>query len=172
MKQKIEANIFNLYDSENGAFFAATDDCRQIDIWGNAYMLYIGFPAKQTYRNVLQYLHNHADEYIFKGQIRHLLKGQYWNRMLIDVSKETYQNGAYWATATGWVAWCLYQIDKELGTKVLKDAITYLIHEGSFECVNDGYQKLPSFVVSATNVLGGLERMIREDRSALPYFNA
>ncbi len=171
MKRKIEESIFELYDKQSGAFFAASEDCRQIDIWGNAYMLFIGFPAGKTCDAVLRFLHCHASDYIFNGQICHLLKGQYWNRLLIDVPKETYQNGAYWATATGWVAWCLYQTDKALGVKVLTDAIKYLLQKGSFECVNEGYQKLPSFVVSATNVLGGVERMIQEDPSALSYFN-
>ena len=54
---------------------------------------------------------------------------------------------------------------------VLIDAITYLMHEGSFECVNVGYQKLPSFVVSATNILGGVERIIQEDQSAFSYLD-
>ena len=171
MKKKIEANIYTLYDNESGAFLAASEDCRQIDIWGNAYMLFIGFPAKEMSNTVLQFLYDHADDFIFNGQIRHLLKGQYWDRLLIDVPKETYQNGAYWATATGWVAWCLYQIDKERGMSVLIDAITYLMHEGSFECVNVGCQKLPSFVVSATNILGGVERIIQEDQSAFSYLD-
>ena len=129
-------------------------------------MLYIGFPAGAARETILRYLKEHVDEYVFAGQIRHLPKGQYWERLLIDVPHETYQNGAYWATATGWLAWCLYQADPALGLKVLTEAGDYLLNEGSFECVNAGYQKLPSFVVSATNVLGGMRRLAQESPEA------
>lgn len=78
----------------------------------------------------------------------------YWQRLLIDVPGETYQNGAYWATATGWIAWCLHRTDPAAAARVLRDVLHYFRQEGSFECVNTGYQKLGSFVVSATNVLG------------------
>ena len=50
--------------------------------------------------------------------------------------------------------------------KVLTEAGDYLLNEGSFECVNAGYQKLPSFVVSATNVLGGMRRLAQESPEA------
>ena len=166
MAEKIEAHIGRLYDAESGMFLAADHDCRQIDIWGNTYMLYIGFPAGAARETILHYLKEHVDEYVFAGQIRHLPKGQYWERLLIDVPHETYQNGAYWATATGWLAWCLYQADPALGLKVLTEAGDYLLNKGSFECVNAGYQKLPSFVVSATNVLGGMRRLAQESLEA------
>lgn len=29
--------------------------------------------------------------------------GEYWDRLLIEILPEEYQNGAYWATASGWV---------------------------------------------------------------------
>ena len=46
---------------------------------------------------------------------------------------------------------------------MIRDVVAYFQREGSFECVNEGYRKLPSFVVSATNVLGGLRRILAED---------
>jgi hypothetical protein len=47
LREKCESLISGgkLYDETQGMFLAATEDCRQIDIWGNAYMLYIGFPC-------------------------------------------------------------------------------------------------------------------------------
>lgn len=160
MAEAIEQHLPRLYDEERGMFLAATLDCAQIDLWGNAYLLYIGFPVGKAEATILVYLKEHIADYAFAGQIRHLPMGEYWERLLIDVPKETYQNGAYWATATGWFAWCLYQTAPELAAGLLNDVIAYFRREGSFECVNDGYQKLPSFVVSATNVLGGLRRIL------------
>ena len=62
-----------------------------------AYMLYIGFPCSADEKQaVLSFLEKNYDACVYRGQVRHLLKGQYWERLLIDVEPETYQNGAYW----------------------------------------------------------------------------
>lgn len=162
--QKTEKNIDLLKDPVTGIYFAASDACRQLDIWGNAYLLYIGFPCTlDTKRSILDFLVKNYDSYVYKGQIRHLLKGEYWERLLIEIKAEEYQNGAYWATASGWIIWCLAQADARLACKTLSEVVTYFRKEGSYECVNGDYKKLPSFVVSATNVYGGFFRLIQSD---------
>jgi hypothetical protein len=162
MAETIERNLNRLYDAQSGMYLAATQDCAQIDIWGNAYLLYIGFPAGVAEKTILQYLLAHVMDYTYQGQIRHLPRGEYWQRLLIDVSRETYQNGAYWATATGWVAWCLNRVEPDAAARLLNDAVACFNTDGSYECVNESYRKLPRFVVSATNTLGGLRRILAE----------
>lgn len=162
---EIETNIYRLYDKESKAFLAASDDCRQLDIWGNAYLLYIGFPADGVKAELLQFLKNNYAEYMYKGQVRHLLKGEYWDRLLIDVPHEEYQNGAYWATATGWLVWCLAQVDTDLAAQTVQDVIHSFRHDGIFECLNEGYSKLDSFVVSATNVYGAVDRLVNIEKN-------
>lgn len=156
----IESSIKYLYHSDSHAFLAATDDCAQIDIWGIAYMLYINFPCTDEIKSdILTFLKDYYDRYVLHGQIRHLLSGEYWERLLIEIPHEEYQNGAYWATASGWVIWCLAQIDEKLAARTLYDVVSYFQKEGSFECINHDYQKLSSFVVSTTNVLGAARRL-------------
>ncbi|HBE77907.1 MAG TPA: hypothetical protein DDW65_09015 [Firmicutes bacterium] len=161
--KKIEKNIFKLYNAEKKAFLAATHDCNQIDIWGNAYLLYIGFPAKKVWLELVSFLHDNYDCYCYKGQIRHLLQGEYWDRLLIDVPREEYQNGAYWATATGWVVWCLAQTDGRLAAKTVNDVISSFAEDGIYECLNVNYAKLDSFVVSAVNVYGAINRLLNHE---------
>ncbi|MFC4306805.1 hypothetical protein [Cohnella boryungensis] len=161
----IESAIYRLYDESSGAFFAASQDCRQLDIWGNAYMLYIGFPAAKVKDSILAFLKDQYDNYVYKGQIRHLLKGQHWERLLIDVPHEEYQNGAYWATATGWVVWCLAQTDSALAAQTVKDVLDSFKNDGVFECLNEGYSKLDSFVVSAVNVYGAVDRLVNTEKN-------
>ncbi len=158
----IENNLQALYDEESGMFLAATQDCRQIDIWGNAYLLYIGFPAAKAKETILSYLSTHLWDFTYKGQIRHLPPREYWQRLLIDVAHDEYQNGAYWATATGWVLWCVAQKDAKSAFELLTKVVYSFQNDGVFECVNEGYEKLDSFVVSATNVLGGFRRAVHE----------
>ncbi len=161
--KSIEQAIMTLYDTDSGMFFAADAECKQLDVWGNAYLLYIGFPVEDTVReSILNWLCVHYEDYTYMGQIRHLPKGEYWERTLIEVLPEEYQNGAYWATATGWVMDCLYQKDPALAQRMLAEVLTCFEIEGSFECVNEGYRKLNSFVVSASNVYGGLIRIVNK----------
>lgn len=161
--KQIEVNLMQLYDANTKTFFAADIECKQLDVWGNAYLLYIGFPvSEQVKAGILDWLCSHYEDYSYMGQIRHLPKGEYWQRTLIEVFPEEYQNGAYWATATGWVMWCLHQKDRALAEQMLSEVMNCFDTEGSFECVNEGYRKLNSFVVSATNVYGGLTRISEE----------
>ena len=64
--------------------------------------------------------------------------------------------------------WCLAQQNPVLAVRALKDVVSCFKTDGSFECINEGYEKLPLFVVSATNVCGGFERTI----SDFPEFGA
>lgn len=163
---KIEASIMELYDTESGAFFAADLDCKQIEVWGNAYMLYIDFPCTAEVKNsILNWLAAHYEDYTYMGQVRHLLKGEYWQRTLIVVPEEEYMNGAYWGTATGWVMWCLQQIKPELASRMYEDVYNFMVTEGSYECINVDYRKLNSFVVTSTNIYGGLVRIVKEQEA-------
>ena len=173
----IENNIKMLFDEKNGAFLAASVDNRKIDIWGNAYFIYIDFPANDLRAKVLDFLKENYENYILFGQVRHLLRGQYWDRTIQsiwpdhDLPKETYQNGAYWGTASGWVIRALHQVDPALAEKTASALIDYYQTVGIYECVNEGrlwgglgarYTKIDKYVASAVNPLGAL-RKIREN---------
>jgi len=155
----IERNLGVLWDEKSGAFFAATHDCRQLDIWGNAYAIWLDFPLSRRKQRVLDFLHANHDRYLWRGQVRHLFKGEYWQRLLAPVEPERYQNGAYWATASGWVIWALAARDQKLAHNVWSDLIADFRANGICECVNEGYRKLPSYVVSATNPLAAARRL-------------
>lgn len=155
----IERNLDHLWDREAGAFFAATRDCHQLDVWGNAYLIWIDFPLGPRRAQVLRWLKSHASEFLWHGQVRHLVRGEYWQRLLAPVERERYQNGAYWATASGWMMYALAVEDPKLGRSVWSDLIADFRSGGVCECVNEGYRQLPSYVVSATNPLAAARRL-------------
>ena len=148
-----------LWDGDIGAYRAATHDCRQIDVWGSAFAVYSGFAQDERHQRLLRFLRDHYAEYVYRGQVRHLLGDETWARTLIPVAPGTYQNGAYWATASGWVHFALAQIDGPLATRMLDDLLTDFQTHGIFECVNAGYEKLDHYVASAVNPLGALRRI-------------
>ena len=92
------------------------------------------------------------DGIVQAGQIRHLPKNEYWQRCLLEVSPGEYQNGAFWATASGWFIDTIMQKDKHLAEKTFIDVYNYFLEQGIYECINGDYKKLNNYVASATNI--------------------
>jgi hypothetical protein len=173
---QIETEIGTLWADEAGAFYAATNECRQIDIWGNAYAIYLDFPLGARRERVIDFLVQHYDRYAWRGQVRHLLAGEYWQRILqpnsVYETPDRYQNGAYWATASGWVMWALAQADPELARGMLTDLLDDYRRRGVYECIAaeirgpasgrfvlTDIRRIEDYVVSATNPLGAVRRL-------------
>jgi hypothetical protein len=155
----IERSIGSLWDEKTGMFFAASKDCRQTDIWGNAFAVSIDFPLAGKRDRMVDYLVANYDRYAWHGQVRHLPKGEYWVRQLSPVEKEQYQNGAFWATPAGWVMRALNERDPALAKRMFRDLVDDFRAGGICECVNAGYRQLESYVDSATNPLGAARKL-------------
>lgn len=148
------------YQKESGMLLAATQDCRQIDVWGSCYALSVGFPlTEDCAQRIRRWLIANAGGILEHGQLRHTAPGEFWERLLLFVPQGEYQNGAYWATATGWFADAVHPADSALAERVLEEAAAYFEEQGIFECVNGPYQKLNHFVVSAANTYGAAKRL-------------
>ncbi|OPZ69898.1 MAG: hypothetical protein BWY83_01829 [bacterium ADurb.Bin478] len=156
--RSIEQHLDALWDERTGMFFAASQDCRQIDIWGNAYAVYIAFPLGDKKEKIVRYLADHFDRYVYCGQIRHLPEPEVWEKTLIPVKAGTYQNGAFWGTASGWVAVALAQQHPRLSQRIFTELIQDYRMHGPHECCNRGYRQLNNYVVSVLNPLGALTR--------------
>jgi len=152
--QEIEKNLTRLWDDKREAFLAATRDCKQVDIWGNAYALSIGFPLGDRKAKLQRLSVQRYEDYMWKGQVRHLFKGEYWQRLLTPIAPDRYQNGAYWATATGWVMQAIHPVNPQLAERGFQELIDDFRTNGVYECIHPEYRQLESYVVSACNPLG------------------
>jgi hypothetical protein len=149
----IRQSINKLWDEDNGMFWAADIDCKQVDIWGSAYAVEVGITNDEQTRRIALYLVEHYDETVLNGQIRHLTRSEgAWNNLFIPCEEGTYQNGAYWATPLAWMIPVYARFKPNLAKEMLENVITDFQENGINECINDGYVKVPNFVVSATNV--------------------
>jgi len=157
--RRIEQNLDRLWDEKADAFLAASVDCRQVDIWGNAYALAVGFPLGKRKSTVQQTLVRRYADYMWKGQVRHLYRGEYWERLLIPVPRDRYQNGAYWATASGWVMQAIHPVNPQLAARTFDELIADFQQNGVYECVHPEYRQLESYVVSACNPLGAARQL-------------
>jgi hypothetical protein len=151
--EKVREHINTLWNDEEGMFWAATNDCRQIDIWGSAYAVAAGIARDEQARKISLYLVEHFGEIVLRGQIRHLaLSEGPWDKLFKPCEEGTYQNGAYWATPLAWMIPVVAISNPVVAAKMLETVITDFQENGINECINNGYVKVPNFVVSATNV--------------------
>lgn len=158
---KIEEHTERIFTQEGTPMLlAATVDCRQIDVWGSCYAVSIGFPLTAGRREkIAHWLLDNADGIVESGQIRHTAPGETWQRLLWPVKPGEYQNGAYWATATGWYVDAVRLVSLEAAEQTLNDAVAYFERYGIYECVNGEYRKFSHYVVSATNLYAAVKAM-------------
>lgn len=159
--QQIEECLVPVFSEKDGMLLAATQDCRQIDVWGSCYAVSCGFPLERAQQlRIARWVIEHYSSLTEAGQLRHLPPGEFWEKLLIDVLAGKYQNGAYWATATPWLVDVLAVESGPAARAALREAHRYLMEHGPYECDNGSYRKLNHYVVSATNVYGAAKKLL------------
>jgi hypothetical protein len=163
--KQIEEHLDDLKDAKTGLYFAASGDCRQLDVWGNAYLVYIDFPGEARRQRICCYLAEHYGQYVCAGQVRHLFGKEHWQRTVASTGPETYQDGGYWGTASGWVAYAIAQVDPPLASKMLGDMIDYFQKQGAYEAVNDRvhYRRNDDYSATVTLPLAAIHRLQEQD---------
>ncbi len=158
--RKIEENFCRTFSDASGMLYSATGKCHQIDVWASCYMISVGFPASAEQRaGIARWLKEHYDGVTEHGQIRHLPAGEYWESLYIDIEPDTYQNGAFWAVASGWFYDAMKPYYSDLAEKTIAEAVAYFRQYGVFECVCGEYRKLDTYVASATNVYNAVKKI-------------
>ncbi|HEY3853475.1 MAG TPA: hypothetical protein VGO67_03675 [Verrucomicrobiae bacterium] len=150
------------WDDNVGLFRAATVSCRQPDIWGSAFAVWIDVATPQQEKIIAKYFKDHYSEIVQRGQIRHLPGKTYWDSAC---DKDTYQNGGYWATATGWFVYALDEIDPALADKTIIDLVNDFQERGVTEWVLGDHTAVKNYIASATMPLAGARKMLDRRRN-------
>ena len=146
------------WDEEFGMLLAATYECRQLDLWGSAYAVRIGAVTSRQRQAIGAFFADLYHDCTLRGYVRHLVAGQYWERMLADVPHDTYQNGGYWAVPSGWVARCLLSSSEpELAALLIEELLGEFREGGVCEWVSETERALPGYVVSAALLLDSVK---------------
>lgn len=149
----IRENLGILWNEKEGMFWAADQDCKQVDLWGSAYAADVGLATDGQRDRIVDYFLKHEKEIVQRGQIRHLPGKGVWERLFRDsYPPGTYQNGAYWATPLAWVIPVVGQREPETAWRWAREAIADSRKNGMAECINGETRKVSNFVVSATNL--------------------
>lgn len=144
------------WDGGVGLFRAATASCTQPDIWGSAFAVELGVATADQSRAVAHYFKNHYSEIVQRGQIRHLPSGVYWDSAC---PRDTYQNGGYWATATGWFITTLDLVDPRLADQTAFDLVADFRERGVSEWVLGPRMAVMNYLASATMPLAGIRAL-------------
>lgn len=118
LSETIKNNIiYTFYDKESGWFYSATGICHQYDVWASAYAVFSGITDNEKTLKALYDAYKNGTA-TNSGYVRHILKGHdhsdatAWESCIVP--RNNYQNGAFWATPTGWYAYALYKYNKDL----------------------------------------------------------
>lgn len=150
----VEENIRDIFwDAKTGLFRAATLRCREHDIWGSAFAVFLGVADMNQSMHIGQYFKSHYDEIVYHGQIRHLPGGVYWEDA--GCAQDTYQNGAFWAVPAGWFVYALDLADPELATQVVVDLVDDFRTGKACEWITESKRKLPGYLASTATPLPG-----------------
>ena len=149
------------WDAEVGLFRAATIQCREHDIWGSAFAVYLGVANAKQGKAVATYLKTHYSEIAQNGQFRHTPGGVYWEKAC---QRDTYQNGGYWATPTGWLVYTLDLVDSKLADQTVLDMVAYFKRYGACEWIIGKRRQFRDYLASAALPLVGIRAMMNRPR--------
>ncbi len=162
--QRVAQSIRRIFwDERVGLFRAATVCCREPDLWGSAFAVYLGVADANQSRAIATYFQQHYAHVVQRGQIRHLPGGLHWERA--DCAPDTYQNGAYWATPTGWFVYALDLVDPDLADQTILDLVADFKEGGACEWIFGERRQLPQYLASAANPLAGIRAMLQRRNS-------
>jgi hypothetical protein len=121
-----------LWNEGSGMFRPSSgNNAHLTDVWGSALAVDAGAVTGERAARIVEWFGAHWAEVVQDGQVRHLPasgnaggmpSGEYWP----DVATwqyNTFANGGYWGTASGWVLPVIARNNSALGQKLVGDAI-------------------------------------------------
>jgi hypothetical protein len=173
----IKETLPKLFMDERGMLLASTGKSKQADVWSTALAVYLGILEGENLKKASNTLNEayKAGTLSYKGNIRHILTTDDFNEKTAwEVSlsaKNTYQNGAYWGTPTGWVCYAINKVDpqsaKVLANEFIDDLKANDYRKGGdfgapYECFNKGtYTQNPIYLTTVACPLVAFRSMIK-----------
>lgn len=133
-QNQIRANLAKTFaDPTIGGWLrASTGLSKQPDVWGTLYALKLGILDNATARVARKTIADavRSGTITYEGGVRHVptnfdfSAATSWERSIVPLN--TYQNGGYWHTASGWLIEALWNEDRTLALKTFSDMIAQL----------------------------------------------
>src|SRR5665213_475761 len=166
ISEHIKKAIPGLFADEHGLLRASTGKSHQPDVWGTALAVYFGILNGRTEQEACHALAGAYENktLAFKGNIRHVLTSDDFNDSTAWAyslaSKNTYQNGAYWGTPTGWVCYAMAKVNRSAAHQLASEYIQDLMETdfrkggdfgGPYECFHPpDYKQNPVYLTTVS----------------------
>ncbi|WP_040415349.1 hypothetical protein [Cyclobacterium qasimii] len=165
----IKESIPNVFRDDSGFLKASTKLSAQPDVWGTSLAVYLGVLEGEELAAASEVLMEAYKKgtISYRGNIRHVPtdhdfdENKVWEKSI--AAKNTYQNGAYWGTPTGWVAYAIHQSSPELAKQLATEYIDELIENdfrkgtafgAPYECFDkEGGTQNPVYLTSVASPL-------------------
>jgi hypothetical protein len=166
LAKKIKAAIPELFQDKRGMLRSSTGKSSQADVWSTGLAVYLEILEGDSMEKACRFLaESYKKGYLsHKGNIRHILttddfsETTAWETSLAE--KNTYQNGAYWGTPTGWICYAISKADYTSAQKLAKEYIDDLrnndfrkgVGSGApWECFHpSGHRQNPVYMTTVT----------------------
>lgn len=118
--------------NDAGMLCASTGKSNQADVWSTSLAIYWNMMEESNMKKACNHLIKAYKEGALscKGNVRHVIRGEdYSSSTAWQISKaplNTYQNGAYWGTPVGWVAYAISKVNPIEAQKLVKEYINDL----------------------------------------------
>ena len=156
---KIADNVRKtFYDDASGWLYSATGIGHQYDVWGTAYAVFSGVISEQRTLEALSRAYRGGTA-VVNGYVRHIpadcnhSSASAWESSTTALDR--YQNGAYWATATGWYAYALWRYDRttDILTDFLAHTARFSAHGAPFEWIDRETENLSGLYYGTSGAL-------------------
>ena len=149
------------WDRKAGLYRAATVKCREHDIWGSAFAVWLNVAPPDRADRIAAVFRDNFQGLVQHGQVRHTPPNVYWEQAC---ARDSYQNGGYWGTPVGWFAYTLERLAPEMVDQLYNDLYAYYTEHGVCEWFFGSTIAIPEgYLASAAQPLVGLRRIL-DDR--------
>lgn len=123
----IRTGLEDLWDNEMGLYRNASVTNQEHSIPGNAMAVAFGAAPSGRADTISQYFYNARGNIVANlyqnGMIRHLPGSTHWESHIYGV--DTYQDGPFWGTFTGWAATTLHRVSPAQAIQLIQELVTY-----------------------------------------------
>ena len=146
------------WDESVGLYRAATVQCREHDVWGSAFAVWLDAAPPERADRIARFFRDGYRGLVRCGQVRHTLPGVYWEKAC---ARDSYQNGGYWGTPVGWFTYALERVSPAAVDTLYADLVAYYGEHGACEWFFGSTIAIPEgYVASVAQPLVGLRRIV------------
>jgi len=144
--EKVKNSIIKTFWDGSGWLYSATGLCHQYDVWGTLYAIYIGILPTEIEKTAVKTIAKAYQDGLISvhGYVRMIRTvdddkfGQSWEApQTYSTKQDNYQNGGYWATASGWLFYALAKADVDLAKSCIDE---YVKHTKKYEAEGSPFE--------------------------------